>query len=209
MSDHGSNIPSLALGAALRRWRLLHRVKQQHAAEMLDVAQSTISRWESGRQAMELAERAKVEAIVSARLDTAADRVLAQLVGESPRSVHLICDFTHRLLACSAARANEFGVPAHGLIGRSLRRFATEKIEAEEQLLADRGWYDRPVPLPIEFETGRNASRVVPIRQSRCRWTRLLLSDGSPARLVETLYYEIVSSHAGTSSSDGNCLNRA
>ncbi|WP_371350758.1 helix-turn-helix domain-containing protein, partial [Salmonella sp. M265] len=45
-------LPSSSLGPALRRWRLLHRVKQTHAAELLGVAQSTISRWESGTQAL-------------------------------------------------------------------------------------------------------------------------------------------------------------
>ncbi|HEY0684334.1 MAG TPA: helix-turn-helix transcriptional regulator [Steroidobacter sp.] len=208
MVHHDSNIPPLALGAALRRWRLLHRVKQEHAAELLGVAQSTISRWESGRQAMEPAERAKIEAIVSARLDTSADRVLAQLVSESPRSVHLICDFTHRLLACSTVRANEFSVPASELIGSSLRRYATRRIEAEETLLIDKGWYEQAAPMPVEFDTGENDSSVVPIRSSRCRWTRLLLSDGTPARLVETLHYSRLSIQSGTSTSADSSLNR-
>ena len=66
------------LGAALRRWRLLNRIKQTHAAELFGVAQSTISRWESGVQEMEPAERAQVERRLSARLDAAADRALAR-----------------------------------------------------------------------------------------------------------------------------------
>jgi transcriptional regulator with XRE-family HTH domain len=180
----------LALGRALRRWRLLHGVKQQHAAEVVGVAQSTISRWEAGQQAMEPAERAKIEAIVSARLDSAADRVLATLVSESPRPVHLICDLTHCLLACSVRRAQEFGICATDLLGSSLLCYATEEILAREQTLGGVGWYDEPAPQPIEFHTGANESRIVPIWESRCRWTRLLLSDGTPARLVETLSRE-------------------
>jgi transcriptional regulator with XRE-family HTH domain len=132
-----------ALGPALRRWRLLHRVKQAHAAELFGVAQSTISRWESGLQAMEPAEQAKVEAVVGARFDAAADRVLAALICESPRAVHLICDLTHRLLACSSRRAEQFGVPQSELIGRSLWRFAPPKLVAVEGTLAGRGWYER------------------------------------------------------------------
>jgi transcriptional regulator with XRE-family HTH domain len=93
----------LALGSALRRWRLLHRVKQAHAAELFGVAQSTISRWEAGRRVMEPMERTNVEALVSARLNGAADQVLDELVRESSRNVHLVCDLTHRLLACSVA----------------------------------------------------------------------------------------------------------
>jgi transcriptional regulator with XRE-family HTH domain len=162
-------------------------VFQGDVLALLGVAQSTISRWEAGRQAMEPAERLKVETVVSARLDTAADRVLATLVSESPRVVHLMCDLTHRLLACSSARANEFGVPARELMGRTLLLYATAEINVVEEALADRGWYDQSAPSPFEFETGANDSRIVPIWQSRCRWTRLLLSDGTPARLVETI----------------------
>lgn len=180
-------ITPLALGRALRRWRLLHRVKQEHAAQIFGVTQSTISRWEAGRQAMEPGERTKIEALVCARLDSAADRVLAALVNESPRPVHLICDLTHCLLACSASRAEEFRVGATELMGNSLLCYATEEILAKEESLRSLGWYDEPAPQPIELYTGTNRSEIVPIWESRCRWTRLLLSDGTPARLVETL----------------------
>lgn len=208
MSDRSLQMAS-ALAAALRRWRVLHRVKQEHAAQLFGVAQSTISRWESGRQAMEPSQQAKVEAVVGARLEAAADRVLAGLVSESPRPVHLICDLTHRLLACSAARAQEFSVPASEIMGRSLRRYSTHRILLIEEMLAELGWYERAVPVPIEFDTGANRSRVVPIWQSRCRWTRLLLSDGTPARLVETLErYPMESSQRGRSSKRSSCENR-
>lgn len=178
---------SAALGAALRRWRLLHRVKQSAAAEMLGVAQATISRWETGLQRMEAPERRRVEALVSARLATAADRVLAQLIEDTTRPVHLVCDHSHRLLACSRVRARELGRDCSQLLDTSLLRFATEPLMAVERGLEDRGWYALAVPEPVVFETGSNRSRLVPIRDSVCRWTRLILSDGTAARLVETI----------------------
>ena len=49
------------------------------------------------------------------------------------------------------------------------------------------GWRDALAPPSLEFATGTNSSQLVPIAQSRCRWTRLTLSDGTSARLVETL----------------------
>lgn len=176
-----------ALGFALRRWRLMHRVKQAHAAERLGVAQSTISRWEAGLQAMSAAERCAIERIVAARLDNAADRVLAGLVTDAPRAVHLICDHNHRLLAFSASRAHEFGIDAHALLGTSLLRFATDDLAAADVRLDEYGWYDQAMPEPLVIDTGHNQSRVVPIRRSRCRWTRFILSDGAAVRLVETL----------------------
>ncbi|MDC6133730.1 helix-turn-helix transcriptional regulator, partial [Burkholderia gladioli] len=39
-------------GASLRRWRTLRRIKQEHAAALFGVSQSTISRWEAGTQAV-------------------------------------------------------------------------------------------------------------------------------------------------------------
>lgn len=171
----------------LKRWRTLHRVKQSHAAEMFKVAQSTISRWESGEQEAEPDQRSRIEALLRARLDSAADHALAALVTISTRPVHLVCDLTHRLLACSAPRATEFSVPVSELLGRSLWPFATWEIQRQERCLDALGWREGIAPPAVEFSTGANGSLLVPIQPSRCRWTRLMLSDGSTARLVETL----------------------
>lgn len=171
----------------LKRWRLLHRVKQSHAAGMFGVNQSTISRWEAGTQEAEPEQRARIEALLRARLDSAADQALARLVACSSQPVHLVCDLTHRLLACSAPRAAEFGVPLAQLLGRSLWPFVTEEIARQESKLDRLGWREGIAPPALEFATGDNGSLLVPIRQSQCRWTRLTLSDGSTARMVETL----------------------
>lgn len=185
-------LPTACLGSALRRWRALHRVKQAVLAERLCVAQSTVSRWEAGQDAMLSPERSKVEELVSARLTSAADHRLATLIAESARPMHLACDLSHRLLACSPARGAAFGVPPALLIGRSLWRYSSEAIVAVEKELDVLGWRDRLAPPAIEFDTGANSSRVVPIRDGRCRWTRLTLSDGGAVRLVETLRSEPV-----------------
>jgi transcriptional regulator with XRE-family HTH domain len=176
-----------ALCHALRRWRLLHRVKQDHAAELLGVSQSSVSRWESGRQTMEPAEARKVEALVAARLTSAADAALGVLIRESARAVHLVCDTSHRLLASSPSRAASFGVAESELTGRSLWRYSTSQLIAQEARLDSLDWYGALAPDPVEFDTGDNNSSVVPIRASRCRWTRMTLSDGTSIRMVETL----------------------
>ncbi|NVZ54043.1 helix-turn-helix transcriptional regulator [Pseudomonas sp. B6002] len=180
-------LPLALPGIALRRWRLLHRVKQLHAAQLFGVTQSTISRWESGTQSMDCAAHKQLEHLLAARLDGAADQVLARLVSESPRPMHLICDLTHRLLACSPGRAAEFTRPVSELLGLSLWRFATPDIVSKELALKTSGWRDALAPPALEFTTGANDSLLVPIRPGRCRWTRIPLSDGTAARLVETL----------------------
>ena len=89
--------------------------------------------------------------------------------------------------ACSPSRAAEFSRPLPALLGTSLWRYASPEIVRMEAALDPLGWHDRAGPPSVEFDTGANASRVVPIRGSRCRWTRMALSDGSAVRLVETL----------------------
>lgn len=166
-------------GPALRRWRLLHGIKQAHAAEIFAVSQSTISRWEAGTMAPAPDQNAKLASVLSARLGAAADWALARLVSESPRRVHLICNTTHVLLAASPSRKAEFG--REDLMGRSLWPFATPEIVVAEHEMRD------AIGSCVELETGENASLIVPILPSRCRWTRMMLSDGSTVRLVETL----------------------
>ncbi|MGS0893817.1 helix-turn-helix domain-containing protein [Burkholderia stagnalis] len=175
------------LGPQLRRWRALHRVKQSHAADLFGVAQSTISRWEASIQQMSPDERATAERLLAARLDSAGDRALARLVAGNAGRAHLVCDLTHRLLACSPSRAAEFSRPLSMLLGTSLWRYATPEIVRMETALDPLGWHDRAGPPSVEFDSGANASRIVPIRRGTCRWTRMTLSDGSAARLVETL----------------------
>lgn len=175
------------IGPMLKHWRLLNRIKQLHAAQMFGVCQSTISRWESGVQDAEPEQRARIEALLKARLSSAADHALARLVSCSSQPAHLVCDLTHRLLACSSSRAAEFSVPVSELLGVSLWPFATEAIASQEQRLAGIGWRDNLASPALEFATGTNDSALIPIQHSLCRWTRFTLSDGSTARLVETL----------------------
>ncbi|HVJ44432.1 MAG TPA: helix-turn-helix transcriptional regulator [Dongiaceae bacterium] len=177
------------LGRSLRIWRALRRVKQMRAAEMLRVSQATISRWENGRLAPTRAEQVAIRQLLAARLDSAADHELARLVTGSDRPVHLICDLTHRLLALSATRARDWRGGRGELMGRSLWRYASDELRAAEAALADHGWY-QPAPPAIEGVTGANHSRRLRIRPGRFRFTRFQLSDGSYARLVETLSVE-------------------
>lgn len=177
------------LGRSLRIWRALRRVKQMRAAELLRVSQATVSRWENGRLVPTREEQAAIRTLLAARLDSAADHELARLVTQSPRPVHLICDLTHRLLALSASRRCDWQGGRGALMGQSLWRFASDELRAAEESLGAHGWY-QPAPPAIEGHTGANRSRRLRIRPGRFRFTRFQLSDGSHARLVETLSVE-------------------
>jgi transcriptional regulator with XRE-family HTH domain len=175
-----------ALGRSLRTWRALRRIKQQHAAELLGVSQATVSRWENGQAPPDPGEAARLRTLMAARLDSAADFVLARLVQHSAEPVHLICDFTHRLLAASRAREAQFKVPTATLMGTPLWRYASEEIVVAEGRLAEHGWFE-PGPPCIEFRTGGRDSDKLVIHPCDMRWVRFQLSDGSFVRLVESI----------------------
>lgn len=175
-----------SLGRSLRVWRTLKGIKQSHAAELLAVSQGTISRWESGTLIPDADEQHDLRDLLGARLDSAANFALARLVEHSPTRVHLICDLSHRLLAASRSRTQSWGLSFADLHGRSLWRYATAEIVAAEGRLGDTGWFERCPPV-VKLATGANRSNEVPIEQSTLAWTRLQLSDGSFARLAETL----------------------
>ncbi len=174
------------LGRSLRLWRALRRVKQAHAAELLRVSQAMVSRWEAGTLVPDAEEQARLRELMRARLDSAGDHALARLVTNSSASAHLVCDLTHRLLAASRGRDQDWSFRTPELLGMSLWRFATPEIQAAEATLTDDGWFE-PEPPAIELDTGANGSPLVPIRQGRMRWTRLQLSDGAFVRLAETI----------------------
>ncbi|MBB6249550.1 helix-turn-helix domain-containing protein [Nitrospirillum iridis] len=177
------------LGPSLRMWRTLRRMKQMHVAELLGVSQATVSRWESGALAPDADEQTAVRRLMRAGLDSAADRELARLVSQSSGAVHLVCDLTHTLLALSPARERDFGRPRADLIGTSLWPYASEDIVAAEARLPDLGWFEPAAPA-LELTTRANHSTDLPIRPSRFRWVRFQLSDGTFARLVDTIAFE-------------------
>lgn len=179
-------VDASALGQSLRRWRVLRRVKQSHAAELLGVSQATISRWESGTQAPDDDEQQVLRRLMAARLDSAADRALARLVDESPSAVHMVCDLTHRLLALSPRREAECRKSRSEMIGQSLWKYASAEIVSAERSLSDRGWFS-DCPPEITLTTSARLDQDVVIPCSRFRWVRFQLADGSHVRLVETL----------------------
>ena len=170
-------------GRALRRWRRLRGIKQSHAAELFDVTQATLSRWERGHHRIPEGAMSKLSRLLAAPLDSASDAGLHRLVESSALPVHLICDLSHRLLAASPSRFAAWRVEPAELRGISLWRFATDEIRSAEDRLGELGWYDDGAAR-LSFWTGPNGDPVVPIDAGVLIWERLQLSDGTLARLV-------------------------
>lgn len=183
MSDVCREDPcSLAL--TLRLVRRLRGVKQAHAAELLGVTQSTVSRIERGELKPVGALRCRLLDLVVARIHPARDAALRRLVEGSACPVHLVCDLTHRLLAASLPREREWRRSAGELQGQPLWRYASEAIRSAEARLPDLGWGERDGAHALTFVTGANGLDELPIVPGVMIWERILLSDGSPARLV-------------------------
>lgn len=183
------------IGRSLRLWRALRRVKQTAAADLLKVSQATVSRWEAGTAAPSAEDQRALRLLMSARLDSAADFALAQLVRRSREPVHLVCDVTHRLLAWSPARERRCRLPGAELLGQGLWRFATPQIIEHERQLDRLGWFE-PAPPAVVFDTQAALDQDMPIDCGRMRWVRLQLSDGSYVRLTDTV-------HAGDGAPEG------
>lgn len=173
-----------SLALTLRLVRRLRGIKQAHAAELLGVTQSTVSRIERGELNPAGALRSRLLDLVFARIHPARDAALRRLVESSAGPVHLVCDLTHRLLAASGPREREWRRAASELQGQQLWRYASEAIRSAEARLPDLGWGERDGTHALNFVTEANGSDELPIVQGVLIWERILLSDGSPARLV-------------------------
>lgn len=176
------------LGPRLRRLRRLQGLKQSVLAEWAGVTQATVSRWEAGELELQpvLADKLLVQLL--ARTNGRADAPLRRLVETSTVPVHLIADADHRLLAASPLREREWGRTAASLVGCSLWRYATESIQAAEAALHPLGWWQDPLPAPVEVHTGSGTAGLE-IKAGLMMWERLYLGDGTPARLCTTLAF--------------------
>lgn len=158
-------------------------MKQSHLAELLEVAQTTISRWENGATQPTAEQLARLERIFHRHADPASDAGLKRLIANSSKPVHLICDRSHRLLAVSRLRLTEWRGDPSDLMGQPLLRYASPEILAAEATLDRRGWFDTP-DAALTFDTGPNHDPDLRIVAGTMTWERIVLSDGSFGRIT-------------------------
>ena len=111
-------------------------------------------------------------------------RFAASSKARRPPSI-CVRDLTHRLLAASSPREREWRRAATlNYRGQPLWRYASEAIRSAEARLPDLGWGERDGAHALTFVTGANGLDELRIAPGVLVWERMLLSDGSPARLV-------------------------
>lgn len=172
----------LYTGRMLKRLRYLRGMKQSHVAELMQVTQATVSRWEAGILTPSEIQQAALERLFE-NAAPPVDAALKRLVATSMARVHLICDHSHRLLAASPARRAEWRRDMHGA---PMFRYASDEIQQAERTLHELGWYDGQTA-SLAIETGPNGRDDVPIVAGRVLWERIPLADGAMGRLVTTL----------------------
>ncbi len=175
-----------ANGWLLRTMRLRSGMKQYHLAELMGVSQTTVSRWECGLSPFSDAQIDTAQRLMANILGPAQDLALRRLIESSAFRLHLVCDRTHRLFAASPPRAAEWKADLSQLMGRPMLRFASPEILKAESSLPGRGWFEHKLAA-LTVDTGPNGDSLVPIPKGRFVWERLLLADGTAARLVTTL----------------------
>ena len=172
-------------GSRIRRLRQLRGMKQSHLAERLGVAQTTVSRWESGAWKLSPEDLARVlERLQGA---PSADAALRRLIEASPLATHLIHDIDHRLIAASPARDRQWRGAAREHIGRPLWRYATRAIVAAEAELENRGWWELAAPESVQIVTEAGGGEDIRVVAGAMVWERVWLSDGTPGRLCTSL----------------------
>jgi len=177
-------LPSFKPGPALRVARRVRGMKQSHAAEYLRIGQPMVSRIERGEVEPGRRLHTRILDLVMARLDPARDAGLRRLIDHAGSPVHLICDVTHRLLAASLTREQEWQRSFADLRGRSLWGHASMEIHATEATLVDLGWGEVNGIHTLTFVTGANLSQDLRIMADTLTWDRVILADGSAARIV-------------------------
>jgi transcriptional regulator with XRE-family HTH domain len=178
-------VTTAPFGTRLRQWRRGADIKQQRLADLLNVNQTTVSRWENGAIEPTPTQRVRLEELIAGHRPGQLDRVLRRLVETTSDQVHLICDRTHRLLAASPAREASWSCSTSDLTGTELFPFASVEIRRAERRLFEMGWFEGGSEALL-FHTGRNDDARVHIYDSWVLWERLLLEDGTPVRLVTT-----------------------
>ncbi len=171
-----------AFGKRLKRLRRSVGLKQSALADLLEVDQTTISRWENGGQT----PSAHVQQAVFAALGPVRvqDSALKRLIVHSAECLHLVEEASHTCLAYSASRARDWKTSQRALLGVSLWQFATDEIRQAEAELQQDGWWDLHSPSPKAFLTSEAVHDQIRISAGQIVWERLYLGDGTPVRLV-------------------------
>lgn len=123
----------------IRQMRDSLGLTQQGFADMLDVSQATVSRWEAGRVAPDAAMRKRIHDLVR-RQGGLADGPLLSMIRHTPSPAALL-DMDMRLLAISNVTAELNGITPNEAVGIDYRPFFTDDLEEVYETALSRGFF--------------------------------------------------------------------
>jgi transcriptional regulator with XRE-family HTH domain len=138
-------------GQTIRQYRILNGLTQTALAELVSVDQATVSRWERGLQAPDVAMQGRLRALVRVS-PLGRRRHLLHVVQAAP-GVMMLFDSAFTLLAASRAVGERFGVAAADLTGVAYGKLLSDELVEARLRAADAG-----------FHIGQVASVYVPAR---------------------------------------------
>lgn len=123
----------------IRQMRESLGLTQQGFADMLEVSQATVSRWEAGRVAPDTAMRKRIHDLVRKR-GGLADGPLLSLIRHMPTPAALL-DMDMRFLAISEVSARLHGVTPSEAIGMDYRPYFTDDLEEAYETAMSCGFF--------------------------------------------------------------------
>ncbi len=178
--------PFPSFGLRLRRQRRALGLKQSAFAHEMGVNQTTISRWESNENVPNVDTQQEAFGILTQSKTN--DMALRRLVESSSDCVHLIEDVSHICLAYSEKRARDWLTSQNAMLGVSLWQFATDEIRQAESELTESDWWEVQTPRAKQFCTAEAYFDDIKINACAIQWERLYLADGTPVRLVKSIF---------------------
>jgi len=190
--------------AEIRRFRLLHAMKQANLAEILGVDQATVSRWESGFSIPELGMQRRLRDMI---FRSAPDKALVRhWVSIAPAQVQLSTP-ERKAIAASASYCAVHGVRQDQIVGMDMTPTHSEDSRRMWSIIRDNGFYRgeiasamvivhsnslaglfHNVPVKVVYTPVRLARGMTLLRSERVPLTETeypatLLANGGPIRM--------------------------
>ena len=175
--------------------RKRQNIKQGALANYLGVSQVMISYWERGHLIPSEEFHSRMIGFFQKEYSAPEDKLIKRLVENSERPTHIVCDFSHVLLAASRARQLEWKCYYIDLLGKVLFKDLPDDIVVAEDKYS---WldYEQRINETFLVSTCGRSEGDYKIRPTEMLWEPFSLSDGKIVRLVTNVSADAVPERA-------------
>lgn len=159
----------------LRRYRRVHGLTQAVLAEILNVEQATISRWERGVHEPDLSVQRRLRDLICGPLFNSEEFRL-KVIGRSPFAVK-VANKQAKNLAASSGAANLHGVPRDVLARADYRPYFSDILRDQWDRACGLGFFAGDV-CSVQVHTKWRPLNGLDFKYGISYWTPFRLSDG-------------------------------